>query len=137
MPLGRLPREVFQACPTGRRPRGRPRTRWRDYVSRVAWERLGVPPEELDPEVSGSSTFCDDPRLYSWRKNDDSLRRPQSVLQKMMTVMQQVIKVHKDAQREEAEEERTQHTALQDTSVGGQQVFLETETVQNRWTGKN
>ncbi|KAI3362067.1 hypothetical protein L3Q82_012215 [Scortum barcoo] len=50
--LGRLPREVFQACPTGRRPRGRPRTRWRDYVSRLAWERLGVPPEELE-EVSG------------------------------------------------------------------------------------
>ncbi|KAI3356639.1 hypothetical protein L3Q82_017837 [Scortum barcoo] len=34
------------------RPRGRPRTRWRDYVSRLAWERLGVPPEELE-EVSG------------------------------------------------------------------------------------
>ncbi|KAI3357120.1 hypothetical protein L3Q82_015585, partial [Scortum barcoo] len=43
MPPGRLPREVFQACPTGRRPRGRPRTRWRDYVSRLAWERLGSP----------------------------------------------------------------------------------------------
>ncbi|XP_055362025.1 uncharacterized protein LOC129603656 [Betta splendens] len=34
------------------RPIGRPRTRWRDYVSRLAWERLGVPPEELE-EVSG------------------------------------------------------------------------------------
>ncbi|KAI3360279.1 hypothetical protein L3Q82_014587 [Scortum barcoo] len=54
MPPGRLPREVFQACPTGRRPRGRPRTRWRDYVSRLAWERLGVPPEELE-EVSGAT----------------------------------------------------------------------------------
>ncbi|KAI3360385.1 hypothetical protein L3Q82_002297 [Scortum barcoo] len=54
MPPGRLPREVFQACPTGRRPRGRPRTRWRDYVSRLlAWERLGIPPEELE-EVSGA-----------------------------------------------------------------------------------
>ena len=48
MPPGRLPREVFQARLTGRRPRGRPRTRWRDYVSRLAWERLGVPPEELE-----------------------------------------------------------------------------------------
>ncbi|XP_048051507.1 caspase b-like [Megalobrama amblycephala] len=28
------------------------RTRWRDYVSRLAWERLGIPPEELE-EVSG------------------------------------------------------------------------------------
>ncbi|TWW63622.1 hypothetical protein D4764_03G0006300 [Takifugu flavidus] len=41
MPPGRLPGEVFRACPSGRRPPGRPRTRWRDYVSRLAWERLG------------------------------------------------------------------------------------------------
>ncbi|KAK7929823.1 hypothetical protein WMY93_006218 [Mugilogobius chulae] len=52
MPPGRLPGEVFRACPTGRRPRGRPRTRWRDYVSRLAWERLGIPPGEL-AEVCG------------------------------------------------------------------------------------
>lgn len=52
MPPGRLPGEVFRARPTGRRPRGRPRTRWRDYVSQLAWERLGVPREELD-EVAG------------------------------------------------------------------------------------
>ncbi|KAK3524961.1 hypothetical protein QTP86_011742 [Hemibagrus guttatus] len=52
MPLGRLPGEVFRACPTGKRPQGRPRTRWSDYVSRLAWERLGVPPEELE-EVFG------------------------------------------------------------------------------------
>ncbi len=51
MPPGRLPGKVFRARPTGRRPQGRPRTRWRDYVSRLAWERLGVPPEELE-EVS-------------------------------------------------------------------------------------
>ncbi|TWW69272.1 hypothetical protein D4764_18G0000780 [Takifugu flavidus] len=52
MPSGRLPLEVFRTCPTGRRPHGRPRTRWRDYISRLAWERLGVPPEEL-MEVAG------------------------------------------------------------------------------------
>ena len=52
MPPGRLPGEVFRAHPTGRRPRGRPRTRWRDFVSRLAWERLGIPREELD-EVAG------------------------------------------------------------------------------------
>uniref|UniRef100_A0A8C4TBM5 Zgc:136493 n=1 Tax=Erpetoichthys calabaricus TaxID=27687 RepID=A0A8C4TBM5_ERPCA len=38
MPPGRLPGEVFRARPTRRRPRGRPRTRWRDYVSRLTWE---------------------------------------------------------------------------------------------------
>ncbi|KAK0152308.1 hypothetical protein N1851_006217 [Merluccius polli] len=42
MPPGHLPLEVFRACPTGRRPRGRPRTRWRDYIC------LGVPQEELE-----------------------------------------------------------------------------------------
>ncbi|KAK0139217.1 hypothetical protein N1851_005017 [Merluccius polli] len=52
MPPGRLPGEVFRARPTGRRPRGRPRTRWRDYVSRLARKRLGIPQEELD-EVAG------------------------------------------------------------------------------------
>ncbi|KAK3520254.1 hypothetical protein QTP70_019685, partial [Hemibagrus guttatus] len=58
MPLGRLRLrrrclwEVFRACPIGKRPWGRPRTRWRDYVSRLTWERLWIPPEELE-EVSG------------------------------------------------------------------------------------
>ena len=47
MPPGRLPREVFLARPTGRRPRGRPRTRWRDYISSLTWERLGIPQAEL------------------------------------------------------------------------------------------
>jgi len=44
----RLPLEVFRARPTGRRPRGRPRTRWRDYISRLAWECLGISQEELE-----------------------------------------------------------------------------------------
>ncbi|TWW76581.1 hypothetical protein D4764_13G0012430 [Takifugu flavidus] len=52
MPPGRLPGAVFRVCPSGRRPPGRPRTRWRDYVFRPAWERLGIPPDELE-EVAG------------------------------------------------------------------------------------
>jgi len=48
MPPGRLPFEVFQAHPTGRRPRGRPRTCWEDYISHLAWERLGISQEELE-----------------------------------------------------------------------------------------
>ncbi|TWW78306.1 hypothetical protein D4764_11G0004270 [Takifugu flavidus] len=47
MPPGRLPGEVFRACPFGRRPPGRPRTRWRYYVSRLAWEHLGIPVRSL------------------------------------------------------------------------------------------
>ncbi|KAK3531461.1 hypothetical protein QTP70_022090 [Hemibagrus guttatus] len=68
MPPGRLPGEAFQACPTGKRPRGRLRTRWRDYVSQLAWERLGGPPEELE-EVSGErEVSCRTPNL----ENDNS-----------------------------------------------------------------
>ncbi|TWW74298.1 hypothetical protein D4764_14G0002990 [Takifugu flavidus] len=52
MPPGCLPGEVFRACSSSRRPPGRPRTRWRDYVSRLVWERLGIPPDELE-KVAG------------------------------------------------------------------------------------
>lgn len=45
---GRIPQEILQACPTRRRPRGRPRTRSSDYVIGVAWELLGLLPLELE-----------------------------------------------------------------------------------------
>lgn len=35
-----LPLEVFWVCPTGGRPRGRPKTRWQDYVIHLVWEHL-------------------------------------------------------------------------------------------------
>ncbi len=38
MPPGRLPVEVFQASPTGKRLCGRPC--WKYYISHLAWERL-------------------------------------------------------------------------------------------------
>ncbi|KAK3528646.1 hypothetical protein QTP70_006351 [Hemibagrus guttatus] len=60
MPPGRLSGEVFRACPTGKRPRGRPRTRWRDYVFRLAWEHLGVPPEELEEVARERELPCED-----------------------------------------------------------------------------
>ncbi|TWW62751.1 hypothetical protein D4764_04G0013980 [Takifugu flavidus] len=44
MPPGRLPGEVFRAFTSSRRPPGRPGTRWRDYVSRLVWERLWIFP---------------------------------------------------------------------------------------------
>ncbi len=47
MPPGRLPREVFRAHPARKRPRGRPRSRWRDYTNALAWEHLGIPQSEL------------------------------------------------------------------------------------------
>ena len=46
--LGRLPLELFWARPTGRRPRGRPRTRWRDYMSHLALEHPRIPQGVLE-----------------------------------------------------------------------------------------
>ena len=37
----------LQSAPTLERPRVRPRTRWRDYISDLAWSRFGVEPAEL------------------------------------------------------------------------------------------
>ena len=48
MPPGRLPEVVFWASPTRRRLRERHRTRWRDYISYVDRDYLGVLPEELE-----------------------------------------------------------------------------------------
>ncbi|TWW81679.1 hypothetical protein D4764_01G0014940 [Takifugu flavidus] len=47
MSPGYLPGEVFWACPSGRRPPGRSRALWRNYVSRLVWEHLGIPLDEL------------------------------------------------------------------------------------------
>ena len=40
-------KKLLYSTPIGRRPRGRPRTRWRDYVEDLWWSRLGIPPEHL------------------------------------------------------------------------------------------
>ncbi|KAL7876407.1 hypothetical protein AOLI_G00113700 [Acnodon oligacanthus] len=39
---------VYQARPTEIRPQGHSRTHSRDYISKLAWERLGVPGNELE-----------------------------------------------------------------------------------------
>ncbi len=37
MPPGSLPLEVFRAYLIGRKPWGRPRTHWKNYISHLAW----------------------------------------------------------------------------------------------------
>ncbi|XP_061108623.1 histone-lysine N-methyltransferase SETD7 isoform X3 [Conger conger] len=41
------PVEVVQARSPGRRPRGGTRTHWRDYISQLAWNCLGIPREKV------------------------------------------------------------------------------------------
>ena len=47
MPQERTAKKLLCSTPIGRRPRGRPRTRWRDYVEDLSWSRLGIPAEHL------------------------------------------------------------------------------------------
>ncbi|KAI3377380.1 hypothetical protein L3Q82_008570, partial [Scortum barcoo] len=51
--LGRCSRHV----PPGGGLRGRPRTRWRNYVSRLAWERLRGPPGRAGGSVWGEGSL--------------------------------------------------------------------------------
>lgn len=62
MPPGCLSSELVRACPSSRRPSGRPRTHW---------ECLGVPPEELEEVAEEKvSLFLCDLTQDKWRKMD-------------------------------------------------------------------
>ena len=50
----RTAKKLLCSTPIGRRPRGRPRTRWRDYVEDLSWSRLGIPAEHLSLCCRGS-----------------------------------------------------------------------------------
>ena len=43
----RTAKKLLLSTPIGRRPRGRPRTRWQDYVEDLSWSCLGIPAEHL------------------------------------------------------------------------------------------
>ena len=45
-------KQPMDALPSGKRPKGRPKTRWRNYVEDLIWSRLGIPPAKL-PLVAG------------------------------------------------------------------------------------
>ncbi len=73
MPPGRCPLEVFWARPT-RRPWGRPRTCWRDYISHLAWECPRIPqeaPGKCCLGEGGSLTCCPRKPALDKRKKMD------------------------------------------------------------------
>ena len=47
MPHERLPKQAVLAKANGKRPAGRPRTRWTDYIEDLGWNRLGLHPIEM------------------------------------------------------------------------------------------
>lgn len=52
-------------CPTGRRPSGKPRSQWGDYISHLAWEHLQIPQEGLE-SVQVMSAQCAANATWSW-----------------------------------------------------------------------
>ena len=48
MPLERLPKRALLARCNGKRPIGRPRTRWQDYIAKLGWNRLGMNESEME-----------------------------------------------------------------------------------------
>ena len=48
----RREKQLMDALPSSKRPRGRPLTRWRNYVEDLAWSRLEISPAKL-PLVAG------------------------------------------------------------------------------------
>ena len=57
MPQERLPKQALHVKANGRRPVGRPRTRWTDYVEDLGWNRLGLRPSEM-MEVMEDREVC-------------------------------------------------------------------------------
>ena len=47
MPQERLPKQALHAKANGRRPVGRPRTRWTDHIEDLGWNRSGLRPSEM------------------------------------------------------------------------------------------
>ena len=47
MPQERLPKQDLLAKANGRRPAGRPRTRWTNYIEDLGWNRLGLQLSEM------------------------------------------------------------------------------------------
>jgi len=43
----RLPKQALLAKVKGKRPVGRPRTRWVDYIEDLGWNRLGFQSSEM------------------------------------------------------------------------------------------
>ena len=47
IPQKRLPKQALLAKANGRRPVGRPRTRWTDYIEDLGWNCLRLRPSEM------------------------------------------------------------------------------------------
>ena len=51
MPQERLPKQALSAISNGKRPVGRPRLRWLNYIEGLGWNRLGLSLSEMKEVV--------------------------------------------------------------------------------------
>jgi len=87
-PPERLSLEVYEVRPTGRRPRGRPRTRWRDYISLLAYEHLRILQKELENVAGERKVWVSllgllpprpKPRLCGWEWMDGNKNKKKAL----------------------------------------------------------
>ena len=57
MPQERLLKQALHAKANERRPVGRPRTRWTDYIKDLGWNRLGLRPSEMMEVMEGREVW--------------------------------------------------------------------------------
>ena len=77
---GKLPKQALLAKANGRRPVGRPRTRWTDYIKDLGWNRLGLRPSEMiegmeDRDVWRLNLELLPPRSYGKAETEERRRR--------------------------------------------------------------
>ena len=80
MPSGKLPKQALHAKANGRRPVGRPRIRWTDYIEDLGWNRLGLRPSKMmevmeDREVCCGSILSYCPRNPHGKASNEKRRR--------------------------------------------------------------
>ena len=80
MPQEGLPKQALLAKANGRRPVGRPRTRWTDYIEDLGWNRLGLYPIEMmevmeDGEVWRLISSCCPHNPHRKADNEERRRR--------------------------------------------------------------
>ena len=71
MPQERLPRQSLLAKANGRKPVGRPRTRWTDYIEDLGWNRLGLHPSKKTMRCGGLISNCSPRNPHEKASNEE------------------------------------------------------------------
>ncbi|TWW59736.1 Catenin delta-1 [Takifugu flavidus] len=118
------------------RPPGRPRTRWRGYVSRLAWERLGIPPDELGEVAGEREVWASLLRLLPPRPDPDKglFSTSSSVLIRALFPLVSSFLLHRNvsSERSEARRKLRECTGLVDSLMYIVQSQIDCKDVDNK-----